>query len=289
MENLDLNDWSVEAGLRFDYEQNSVRGREISQDLFGDNYSFNSMSASLGFIKHINEEDFIRLNIGNAWRSPNMAEMYSFGQHGFKNSYGLMRYYFNEENKLKTDKVFQVDETSIQIEKGLKLTNDWHFHRGNSSLQVSLFTQYIQNYIYERPSTIIRNLRGVVPVFIFDQTDAFFIGSDLTVNTKWGDKMRTILNASYLWSQNVNKQEVLINQPPTRITNDFVFKTPDLGNIKTLDLTVGTNYTFRQFFHPELFDLKKLFPEWLPYHLKMKFSILKRHQKDIFYLMSNGD
>ena len=73
-----------EAGLRFDYESSNVRGRETNQDIFRDEYSFTNLTSSIGYIKICKKIISFRTSIGTAWRSPNMAELFNFGQHGFK-------------------------------------------------------------------------------------------------------------------------------------------------------------------------------------------------------------
>ena len=57
------------------------------------------------FENKLSERFSFRTNLGSAWRTPNMAELYSFGSHGFKNSFGLLRYYYNENNE-----IFKIEE-----------------------------------------------------------------------------------------------------------------------------------------------------------------------------------
>ena len=65
--------------------------------------------------------------MATAWRTPNMAELYSYGQNGFKTSFGLLRYYTddNENGALRTDKVVDLEESNISPEKGYKWINEW--------------------------------------------------------------------------------------------------------------------------------------------------------------------
>ena len=116
---------TYELGARLDHEYNNVRGRETSQDIFRDEYSFVNLTTSLGAFKRVSENTTIRVNIGTAWRTPNMAELYSFGQHGFKVSYGLLRYYTNSEGDIKTNRVIKMSEGDVKPEKGIKWINEW--------------------------------------------------------------------------------------------------------------------------------------------------------------------
>ncbi|MEL6670311.1 MAG: TonB-dependent receptor, partial [Bacteroidota bacterium] len=107
VESLKNNNNTFELGVRFDHENNNVRGRETNQDLFTDDYNFTNVTASLGYVRNISANTTFRTNLAMAWRTPNMAELFSFGQHGFKTSFGLLRYYFdeNEGGRVRTDRV----------------------------------------------------------------------------------------------------------------------------------------------------------------------------------------
>ena len=87
-------------GLRIDNEDYNVRGREVSQNIFRDEHSLTNTTFSLGYENQVSENFSFRTNLGSAWRTPNMAELYSYGSHGFKASFGLLRYYYNEDEKI---------------------------------------------------------------------------------------------------------------------------------------------------------------------------------------------
>ena len=74
-ESVVLGKNTLEAGVRFDFETNDVRGRETNQDIFRDNYSFSNFTATFGFIHNLNENTTFRSNLGTAWRTPNVAEL----------------------------------------------------------------------------------------------------------------------------------------------------------------------------------------------------------------------
>lgn len=249
IESLKRDKSTFEVGIRLDYEYNNVRGRETNQELFKDEYSFTNLTSSLGYIHRISDNTTFRTNIGTAWRTPNMAELYSFGQHRFKTSFGLLRYYTdeNENSRLRTDRVVTVDESSVDPEKGYKWINEWQTQQKTNTYTLTAYTNYIENFIFERPIAVIGTIRGPMPVFIYDQADALFVGTDLSWQKEWSNSINGTFGVSYLWSQNVSKNEPLINQPPITLNYELVWEMPTFWKAKSSRLSLKPSYTFRQF------------------------------------------
>lgn len=240
----------IEAGARLDFETSNVRGREANQDIFRDDYSFTNITSSIGYVKNFSEKKSFRTNIGTAWRTPNMAELFSFGQHGFKTSYGLLRYYYNSQEKLKTDKVSHISETHVKPEKGFKFINEFKANKKNSIHTITAFANYIQNFIYLRPYAVIGTFRGPQPVFIYDQTNGLFVGGDYSWKLDLSKYVKGTLNASYLWSENVANSEPLINQPPVTVNYKLDWKQKKLWKFTSSRLVFKPLYRFKQFQAP---------------------------------------
>ncbi len=240
----------LEAGIRFDYETNNVRGRETSQEIFRDEYEFTNFTSSLGYVRKLSKGSTFRTNVGTAWRTPNMAELYSFGQHGFKTQYGLLRYYTNEEGALRTNRVLKLDDTDIQSERGYKFINEFETRNSKNALTVSLFAHYIQNYIFNRPFSVIGTIRGPMPAFIYVQTDAFFAGTDISWTRNWSKSVFGTLGASVLWSRNVERNEPLINQPPLSVNYELEWSHGDFWRFDNSSFVIAPMYRFRQFQAP---------------------------------------
>jgi len=241
---------TYEVGVRLDYEYNNVRGRETNQAIFRDEYSFTNLTSSLGYIRKVGDNATFRTNIGTAWRTPNMSELYSFGQHGFKTSFGLLRYYANENGDLRTDKVVPLNESNVSPEKGYKWINEFEIQGKSSKYTFTAYSHYIENFIFDKPIAVIGTIRGPMPVFIFDQANAVFIGGDLTWQKKWSNSLDGTFGISYLWSRNIQKEEVLIDQPPLTTNYKLVWKAKDFWKIKSSEFSFKPSYTFRQFQAP---------------------------------------
>ena len=237
---------TIEFGLRFDHEYNSVRGREQNQEVFRNEFTYTNLTATLGLVRNLSAKWQMRSNIGSAWRTPNMAELYSFGQHGFKIEYGLWRYESDEDGNLDTRRVLTGDDKEVKAEKSFKWTNELVYADKDHTLTLTGYVNYIDNFIFDRPAGLGFFFWGPGPTYIFDQSDALFIGGELTYQKSFTKDLKAIFGASYLWSRNVERDEPLINQPPININAEATWNTPKFLNLESSKLTLQTGYTFKQ-------------------------------------------
>ncbi|MEO1010152.1 MAG: TonB-dependent receptor [Bacteroidota bacterium] len=249
IESLVFGKNTLEAGVRFDFESNDVRGRETNQDIFRDNYSFTNFTASFGYIRKFSENSTFRTNLGTAWRTPNVAELFSFGQHGFKTIFGLLR--FTDDNgEPSTDEVVPLNESSVEPERGYKFINELAVNKDGSSHKLTAYSHYIENYIFDRPIGVTAAFRGPTPAFIYDQADALFLGADYTWKDEWTKQISGTFGISYLWSRNVGENEPLINQPPISTRYELQWEQEKFWKFESSKWTIRPSYTFRQFQAP---------------------------------------
>ena len=246
VEGLKLGENFFEFGVRIDNENYNVRGRETSQRIFRDEHTLSNITFSLGYENEFSENFSFKSNLGSAWRTPNMAELYSFGSHGFKNSFGLLRYYYNDDNKVRTNRVTLMSESLTSSEKSLKFINEFDFTSDKNKIKLTLFSNYILNYVFERPIGIYGTIRGPMPYFIIDQNDFLFVGSDLTVKKEFTKKFNSSITLNYLWSKNLENNGNLINQPPVRIENNLIWKTNNFWKINFSEISLSPSYSFKQ-------------------------------------------
>ena len=89
-----------------------------------------------------------------------------------------------------------------------------------------------------------------MPIFIFDQANAIFIGLDYSWERAWTKDFTGTLGISYLWSKNVSKNEPLIMQPPISINYDIKWQLPKIANTGISELIIKPSYFFTQFQAP---------------------------------------
>ncbi|MCH2214103.1 MAG: TonB-dependent receptor [Flavobacteriales bacterium] len=241
---------TMEFGARFDYERNTVAGRQQNQDVFRDQFTFTNVTASLGYVRQVSDNSTFRTNLGSAWRTPNMAELYSFGQHGFKVTYGLLRYRFNEEGRVRTDRVLKLDDSSVELERGFKWINEYRRKIQDNVHTATFYINYIENFVYEAPLGVFGTFRGPMPAFVYRQDDALFVGFDYSWERDWTRTLSGIFGISYLWSQNVEKNETLINQPPVSTSYKLTWTKRDFWILHESNLSIRPSYTFKQWQAP---------------------------------------
>tara|TARA_B100000809_G_scaffold130660_1_gene128487 strand:+ start:17889 stop:20303 length:2415 start_codon:yes stop_codon:yes gene_type:complete len=241
---------TFEIGSRIDFISNDIRGREPNKKIFRDQYQFSNFTFSLGFVRAISEKTTFRSNMGAAWRTPNMLELYGFGQHGFKTTFGLLRYYLNSDGEFKTDKVLTMKSSSVEPEKGYKFINEIEHHNHSNTYKATVYGHYIENFIFDRPFAVLGTVRGPMPGYIYDQADAVFLGTDFTWKKEWSQEVSGVFGFSFLWSQNIDKNEPLINQPPLTTNYRVTWSKKNLWKFNTSTLSLRPSYTFQQYQAP---------------------------------------
>ena len=250
VETLEKGKNTFELGLRLDHEEQSARGRTQSQDIFRNEFAYTNVTGSIGLLRELPKNWELRTNFGTAWRTPNMAELYSFGQHGFRIEYGLWRYYSSDEGDIRTDRILTGDDKEVQAEKSLKWINELAYQKDDTRFTITGYANYIDNFIFLRPAGLGSFFWGPGPTYIFDQANAFFIGTDITYSSQFSKNLKGTFGASYLWSRNVERDEPLINQPPVTINTKLAWNTPSFMGLEDSKLTLQARYTFRQFQAP---------------------------------------
>lgn len=259
----------IDLGLRMDVEQNRVRGREINQQIFRDTYAFVNMSVSAGYSRKIlNNSTPWSIHFGSAWRAPNMAELYSFGQHSFKSVYGLLRRRWNDDETLATDQVELLESSGVRMEYGYKVIQEFLFPLSQGGVNIQLYSHYIENYIFQKPAGFTGSVRGPLPVFIYAQTNAFLSGVDASWENNIRPGVSSRLSASYVHAVNLQTGGPLLHQPPLKMQWDLEWK-PELRQLAFIKLS--PKYIFQPFFAPGAVNLEQWLEE--PESLNLRTEI----------------
>lgn len=247
---------TFEAGLRLDFESNDVRGLEPNNEVFRDQFDFVNVTASLGYVREFENGSF-RSNIGSAWRTANPFELFSFGQNRWRLIFGLLR--FQEvDGEPNTDNVERFDDSDVQPERGYKFINEFKINKNSNQHVVTVYSNYIENYIFDRPITVTTTVRGPSLAFIYDQADALFLGADYNWRNDWTKTISTDLGFSYLWSRNIGDDEALINQPPISTSLSVQWDQGEFLGLSSSILKLRSSYTFEQFQAPRTVPIESL-------------------------------
>ncbi|WP_435625570.1 TonB-dependent receptor [Flagellimonas sp.] len=256
-ESLGFGKNTFEAGVRVDFESNDVRGRETNQDIFRDNYSFTNLTTSLGYIRRFNENSTFRTNLGTAWRTPNVFELFSFGQQRYESIFGLLRF-SNTNGTPSTSEVTLFEDSDVEPERGYKFINEFQTYKNGNQHNITVYSHFIENFVFDRPIGVFGTVRGPNTAFFFDQVDALFLGADYSWRKEWTDDITGIFGFSYLWTTTFNQEGDLINQPPISTNYELQWNLGKLWEFESSSLTVRPSYTFRQFQAPRTIPLESL-------------------------------
>ncbi len=172
----DVNDFSVfglaqhvffkklkaQAGIRYDFRSISTEEETNTEAVDKD---YGNISGSVGATYRLNEDFLLRANIASAYRTPNIAELTQNGLHGTRYEQG--------NPDLKSQRSYEADFSA-------------HFHSKLVMVDVALFYNRINNYIFIAPTN--NTTTGGSTIYQYAQTNSKIYGSELVVNIlplKW--------------------------------------------------------------------------------------------------------
>ncbi|MFN5429821.1 MAG: TonB-dependent receptor, partial [Cyclobacteriaceae bacterium] len=211
VEKLTLNDWVVELGLRYDFKKYDVIGFNFQNRLYRSNIDFQNFSGTFSTKRKLGNFSSLTTSISNAWRPPNMAELYSLGTHQSAAAieYGLL---LDE----KTSEVKEYTATGARVEKAFKGVVGYKIEKQKFTTELTGYVNYIFDFIYLRPRGVTEGLRGIFPYFRYTQTDASFIGFDLFSVYQLNRQLTLTGKASLLRATDETQNDFLIFIPSNR-------------------------------------------------------------------------
>jgi iron complex outermembrane recepter protein len=159
----DLSKLQLQGGLRLDTRriETPEMGIVDSAGYFSPlTRTFASVNGAAGFVYKASEKFLIRFNAATGFRSPNLAELHSNGEH-----HGTSRY--------------EIGDLNLGQERNFEGDLGAHFHSDHLTLDLSLFNNYIRDYIYLSPlDSVIEGLDA----FAYLQGDANLNGGEISID-----------------------------------------------------------------------------------------------------------
>jgi iron complex outermembrane recepter protein len=211
VEKLTLEDWIVELGLRYDFKKYDVVGFNFQNRLYRSNIDFQNFSGTFSAKRKLGNFAWLTTSLSNAWRPPNMAELYSLGTHQSAAAieYGLL---LDE----KTSEVKEYAATNARVEKAFKWVVGYKIEKQKFTTELTGYVNYIFDFIYLRPRGVTEGLRGIFPYFRYTQTDASFVGLDLFSFYQLNRQVTLTGKASLLRATDETQNDYLIFIPSNR-------------------------------------------------------------------------
>lgn len=249
---------NFEAGVRYDYQSSSVRGRDAENEIYRSKLDYQSVTGMVGIKGNLGPHTTFQSNIGSAWRPPNIAELYSYGKHEFTIDYGLWRYATDEfGNSASSGEVFDQKKRSINNELGIKWVGTVNYTVDKQSLELTAYANWINNYIYTKPAGIAATVRGPFPYYVYDQTDAVFIGLDASYIIKHDDHWQSQWKGSYLRARDVGNDDVFVGIPANNLGYQLSYSAPAFG-FNEFNVSLEGKYSFKQYDAPRVLTIAEI-------------------------------
>jgi iron complex outermembrane receptor protein len=237
IERYSKNNWTLEAGARFDYKHFDMYNPEGAQ--FNNMrylFDYKNPSATLAVKKRSNQNWEWTATLANAWRAPQSPELFSAGFHqgGARMEYG---------NK------------NLQPERSYSLTLGSHVAPTKKwTIDASIYVQSIQDFIYLKPGADLLTIRGYYKTFNYVQTNALLSGMDISSSYNWNKRWRSEAKVSFLRARDRSQKDWLILMPSDRLSIGTKY-TFDLGeHLKEGYLGLDAQYVSQQKRVPNNFD-----------------------------------
>lgn len=252
VQSYDLDQTTIELGIRVDFQTLSVADTIRDRFTYANEVDFTNATFSLGMRKQINESLTVFTNIGSAWRPPNVAELYAFGYHFSRIQFGFWRYDFNPNIYTPVDSVFDQSLRPVASEKSLKWVTGLEMKRPRTTAELIFYANRINDYIFIRPHGVTINVAGTFPYFLYDQTDALFLGADLDVRFKHTEEFTSEAKVSYVYGVETSTNSPFLEIPPFNVNYTLDYKKGPWN------YGVNLNFTAQQWNAPPVIEPKDL-------------------------------
>jgi iron complex outermembrane receptor protein len=238
---ITLDQWVIDLGARYDYRYYSVSGFDYKNSPFSSELNFHNISATAGASLQLDKQQVWSVNVSSAWRPPHVAELYSLGTHQSAAAieYGLL---LNDS----TNEVMDISEVNFENEQALKLVSSYQRTIGATQFDITGYANYIFNYIYLRAGGITETIRGVYPYFRYTQTDALFLGMDISANWQATKNIKANAKASLLRASDEKNDDYLVFIPSNRYEASIRFEEPHRFALKDFFVETKVKYVAEQ-------------------------------------------
>lgn len=193
VEHLLFGPIAVDAGVRYDVYHVRV---EPSIKNSSANNMYHGVSGSVGLSWLLSDTWTFASDIAQMWRRPSINELYSYGVHHGTAQFEIGNAYLDKEHNTKFDVTLK--------------------HRSSDSrVELSLYYNYLDDYIYLRPDTgVTLTIRGAYPTFYYAQSDAAIFGIDVVAEHQLFEGIKIGGWLSVLKGDDIRNQEPLYQMPP---------------------------------------------------------------------------
>jgi iron complex outermembrane receptor protein len=146
----------------------------------------------------------------------------------------------------------------LNVEQALKWVSTYRLQKGKWNTEISGYLNYIFNYTYLRPVGVTKNTRGVFPYFRYTQTDASFLGADLSLDYSLSRKLKLNSRISLLRASDVTNHDYLIFIPSSRYEISMRYNAPSIKSWSSPYVEVRFRYISKQNRAPRVISMREI-------------------------------
>lgn len=223
-----LQKWlKVQTGIRYDSKEISTKavgkvgmaGYRMPVDK-----QYNSFSGSAGAIINLGKASNLRTNLAAAYRTPNLAELTSDGQH---------------------ETIYEKGNQNLLPENSFESDISLHIHKNNFTFDVAAFYNYIRNYIFISPTNDIAS--NGIPVYQYLQVNSTLFGGEAGFHLHpkdidWMHFQSTFASVIGKQSNDMNLPFI----PAFKLNIEVRAEKESLGKLRNAFIGINTNTAFDQ-------------------------------------------
>lgn len=239
--------WGGELGVRADYQRLKAAGIDWGGERYGGNHRYTNLTANLGAHYHPTEALAVVTNLGIAFRTPHVYELYS---NGIEHGAGF----------------FARGQEGLAPEVSTKWITTVRYTTPRFTASIDAYVQWINNYIYDEPSgSYWRFFSGIYPIFQYRSADALFRGLDVHASWQALPVLRYEVGGAMIWAHERGTGRYLPYIPSHRVKQQFTWQLGDWGKAHAITLGVGHQFVAKQTRFDAATDLVRTSPA--AYHL----------------------
>ena len=244
--------WGTELGLRYDHQQLNIATFDENGQLQKPSLDFSYISLAAGFHYLLSNNWSFNFHYGLGQRPPHVSELYSQGLHHGTASieFGLLR----PGGSLITN----VSEGLVKKERSNKMMGTLTYNTSLTSLEVTMYNNLIDNYIFLKPSGIQPTIRGAFVTYNYDQSDVRMTGMDIAFSQNLSSMLEYHGKASIIYAKDVTNNDVVINIPSNRFEHTLKYSLKSIGKLTEPYISTSVVHVPQQVRNPRVVPLEEV-------------------------------
>ncbi|MCO6465117.1 MAG: TonB-dependent receptor [Bradyrhizobiaceae bacterium] len=228
-ESFHINNLAVDAGLRYDVRWLTAYLDELHTNSNPQHRIYGSVSGGLGVRWIHSPTQTSTINLGHAWRQPQVNELYSNGLH-----HGAAQY--------------EIGDSTLSVESVTGLQYAFDMQSSPFTINTSAYVDVYHNYIQAvpQPNNPTVTVRGTFPTARYSHTQAVIAGADVAAQWELSSLASLLAKAMVVYARDVDHDMPLYHIPPAQLRLALHLHSSDVLGIEDAFAELGGRLVARQ-------------------------------------------